>query len=118
MKKLIVLASVLAALIRPAFAHAFLASAAPAVGSVANASPKDVVLTFTEAVEPRFSRIEVDDDAGTRVDVGDVHGDSGDGKRLSVGVPALKPGAYRVVWHAVSVDTHRTEGRFTFTVTP
>jgi methionine-rich copper-binding protein CopC len=33
-------------------------------------------------------------------------------------VPAspLKPGVYSVKWHAVTADTHRTQGAFTFTV--
>jgi methionine-rich copper-binding protein CopC len=30
----------------------------------------------------------------------------------------LKPGVYTVHWHAVSVDTHRTQGSFQFTVRP
>jgi methionine-rich copper-binding protein CopC len=30
----------------------------------------------------------------------------------------LKPGRYRVTWHAVSVDTHRTEGKYNFLVVP
>jgi methionine-rich copper-binding protein CopC len=35
-----------------------------------------------------------------------------------VPLKALRPGTYRVSWHAVSIDTHRTEGAFTFTVKP
>jgi len=31
-------------------------------------------------------------------------------------LPQLKPGRYRVRWHVVSVDTHRTEGSFEFSV--
>jgi copper resistance protein C len=30
--------------------------------------------------------------------------------------PRFSPGAYRVHWHAVSVDTHHTQGTFEFTV--
>ena len=29
---------------------------------------------------------------------------------------ALKPGTYTVSWHVLSVDTHRTEGSYRFTV--
>jgi methionine-rich copper-binding protein CopC len=29
---------------------------------------------------------------------------------------ALKPGSYTVTWHVLSVDTHRTEGSYSFTV--
>ena len=31
-------------------------------------------------------------------------------------MPPLAPGTYRVTWHAVSADTHRMEGAYTFTV--
>ena len=54
--------------------------------------------------------------AGTRVDHNDLHGAGA--HHLAVGVGPLPPGAYTVEWHAVSVDTHRTEGRFGFTVGP
>jgi methionine-rich copper-binding protein CopC len=31
---------------------------------------------------------------------------------------SLPPGIYNVDWHAVSVDTHRVEGHYTFKVGP
>jgi methionine-rich copper-binding protein CopC len=98
-------------------AHAFLKQASPAVGSTVPA-PTDVVITFTEGVEPAFSSIVVQDSKGDRVDTGDVHAASGDGLKLAVELKPLVPGAYTVIWHATSVDTHKTEGRFVFTVGP
>lgn len=47
------------------------------------------------------------------MDKHDVHVVAGDGKRLAVSLGALPPGTYNVVWHATSVDTHKTEGSFT-----
>jgi copper resistance protein C len=35
---------------------------------------------------------------------------------MRVGLKPLSPGTYRVRWHVLSVDTHRTEGSFTFHV--
>jgi methionine-rich copper-binding protein CopC len=32
--------------------------------------------------------------------------------------PRLAPGTYRVMWRVISVDTHQTEGAFTFTIGP
>ena len=32
--------------------------------------------------------------------------------------PGLNAGTYKVVWRVVSVDTHVTEGSFTFQVVP
>jgi hypothetical protein len=101
----------------PAFAHAFLERARPAVGSEISTSPPAVVITFTEGVEPHFSQIEVQNASGARVDKGNVHID-GENTRLAVNLPTLRPGTYVVTWHVTSVDTHKTEGRFRFTVTP
>ena len=100
----------------PAFAHAHLRSAVPAVDSTVTMSPNAVSITYTEAVEPKFSTIEVDDSTGKRVDKQDPHTAANDGKVLSVSVPSLSAGTYKVIWHATAVDTHKTEGTFTFTV--
>ena len=35
---------------------------------------------------------------------------------MRVGLKSLPPGTYRVLWHALSVDTHTTEGSFSFHV--
>jgi methionine-rich copper-binding protein CopC len=41
-----------------------------------------------------------------------------DRRVLSVKLKTLPPGIYSVEWHVTSVDTHKTEGHFTFTVKP
>jgi copper resistance protein C len=41
-----------------------------------------------------------------------------DGKLMRVQVKALPAGTYTVKWHVLSVDTHTTEGNFTFHVSP
>ena len=38
------------------------------------------------------------------------------GNTMHIGLKPLNAGTYKVHWHAVSVDTHTTEGDFTFTV--
>jgi methionine-rich copper-binding protein CopC len=95
-------------------AHAMLDHASPAVGSSVSASPGVIRLWFTEALEPRFSGAEVTDPSGNRVG----GGGSASGNQLSISVPRLAPGTYRVHWHVLSVDTHKTEGSFTFEVRP
>ena len=102
----------------PALAHAFLKSATPPVGSTLQAAPTNVVIDYTEGVEPKFSTVEVQDAAGVRVDSGDVHTAAGNDKQLMVGLKLLKPGSYKVVWHVTATDTHKTEGAYTFTVNP
>ncbi len=43
--------------------------------------------------------------------------EAGDQKVLIVPIAKpLSPGLYTVHWHAVSVDTHHTQGTFEFTV--
>ena len=98
----------------PAFGHAFLKSATPAVGSTAASPPAEVRISFTEDVEASFSKIAVQDGAGGDVTSGKVRAVSGD--TLAVGLKKLLPGSYKVTWHATSVDAHRTQGKFTFSV--
>ena len=99
-----------------AWAHAFLDHAAPAVGSSVGPAPAAVKLWFTEQLEPSFSSVEVMDPSGKRVDAGDAKVVPGDGTELEATLKPLPPGTYKVIWHVVSADTHRTEGTFTFTV--
>lgn len=103
------------AAIPTAQAHAFLNSAQPRVGSVVAASPPQIVLTFTQAIEPDFSRIEVQDSAGASVTTALAH-IAGAPSRFAVPVRPLATGAYTVIWHVTSVDTHKTQGKFHFTV--
>jgi copper resistance protein C len=117
---LIVLAAIAAAIgaARDAAAHAFLDHAVPAVGSTVSESPSEISAWFTQELEPVFSAIEVTDAAGQRVDKADPRVDPSDATELHVSLKPLKAGTYRVHWHVVSVDTHRTEGNFNFTVAP
>jgi methionine-rich copper-binding protein CopC len=99
-------------------AHAFLDQAAPPIGGTVTTSPKEVRLTFSEGVEPRFSGIELATSDGRAVATAPAIRDPADDRQLVLTVPPLVPGRYRVSWHVVSVDTHRTAGEFTFTVGP
>jgi copper resistance protein C len=96
-----------------AYAHATLASASPPVGGSVGAAPRQVTLSFTEALEPSFSSVQVTDSKGARVDTGKAQVS---GSTMSVGLKALSPGAYQVHWHVLSVDTHKTQGSFSFRV--
>lgn len=99
-------------------AHAFLDHSVPAVGSTVTASPPEIAAWFTEELEPAFSKIEVSDAGGNRVDKADSHVDPSDAALLHLSLKPVAAGTYRVHWHVVSVDTHHTEGNFTFTVAP
>ena len=100
-----------------AFAHAFLERAVPAAGSTVAAAPASLRLHFTEGVVAHFCTVQVLDAAGHPVAARPPHpGD--DARTLIVGLPKLASGAYTVVWHVTAEDTHKTEGRFRFSIAP
>jgi len=96
-----------------AHAHAFLDHASPLVGGSVATAPREVTLWFTQSLEPAFSRAEVTDASGARVDQGKAQIS---GSTMRVGLRPLAAGTYRVHWHVLSVDTHTTQGSFTFHV--
>jgi methionine-rich copper-binding protein CopC len=101
-----------------AFAHAQLEKATPAVGG-AVAAATEIRLKFSEGVEPRFSRVTLTSAGGASVQLGPAKVEAGDKSVLIAPiVKPLPPGVYTVHWHAVSVDTHHTQGDFQFTVKP
>jgi copper resistance protein C len=97
-------------------AHAFLDHASPPVGGTVPVPPSVLSLAFTQEVEPAFSNVTVTNQAGQRVDLGNVQVPAGAPAELRVGLRPLPPGTYTVSWRVVSVDTHPTQGSFQFTV--
>jgi methionine-rich copper-binding protein CopC len=117
--RLIAAAFVLAELlIAPAAvrAHAFLDHADPAVGSTVLAPPTVIHLWFTQELEPAFSWVTVTDRSGASMNDGPATIDPNNKSELNVTLKPLSAGTYAVKWHALSVDTHTTEGDFTFQV--
>jgi methionine-rich copper-binding protein CopC len=96
-----------------ASAHAFLDHAEPRVGNKVATAPREVTLWFTQKLEPAFSSVTVTDTAGQRVDTGKTRVS---GNQMSVSLRAGGSGTYHVTWHVLSVDTHTTDGNFTFQV--
>jgi methionine-rich copper-binding protein CopC len=99
-----------------AWAHAFLDHADPAVGSRISQAPTQVKIWFTQNLEPTFSSVQVQDTRGKEVDKKDAHVDSKKQSLLVVTLPKLPSGTYTVIWRVVSVDTHKTQGHFEFTI--
>ena len=107
--------TIMLAIASPAFAHAYLDHASPRVGNSVAQSPREVVLWFSEKIEPAFSSIEVRNEQGATMSSGKA---TGGGTQLRVPVKTLPPGTYKVLWRVLSVDTHRTQGDFSFRVGP
>jgi methionine-rich copper-binding protein CopC len=100
-----------------AWGHAFLDRAEPRVGSTVKSPPSQVRVWFSQDLEPAFSTVEVVNERGDRVDEGPAKADAANPVLLQVPLKPLRPGTYRVKWRVLSVDTHVTEGDFTFRVT-
>jgi copper resistance protein C len=96
-----------------AHAHAMLERAEPRVGNKVASPPREVTLWFTQKLETAFSTITVTNAAGERVDSGKTRVS---GNQMSIAIRGGGAGTYRVNWHVLSVDTHRTDGSFTFQV--
>jgi methionine-rich copper-binding protein CopC len=96
-----------------ATAHAMLDHAEPRVGNKVATTPREVTLWFTQKLEAAFSTITVTDSAGQRVDTGKTRVS---GSQMSVALRPAGAGTYRVTWRVLSVDSHSTEGSFTFQV--
>jgi methionine-rich copper-binding protein CopC len=92
-------------------AHAFLDHAEPRVGNKVASPPHQVTLWFTQKLEPAVSSVTETNAAGECVDSGKPHVSD---NQMSVAMRPGGAGNYHVNWHVLSVDTHTTEGNFTF----
>jgi copper resistance protein C len=102
-----------------AIAHPQVTAAGPAPGSVVKTSPKAIRIQFNEAVEVKFSGIELVNASGQKQATGTAATMANDKKQLVIPVTGeLAPGKYTVNWHAVGDDTHHVEGKFDFEIKP
>ncbi len=99
----------------PAQAHARLVNADPADHAVV-AAPKRLTLHFSEKLEPKFSGFMLMKADGSAVAM--TIAAPGPDRTVMEGAPAgtLAPGGYKVAWHAVAADGHKTQGLLDFTV--
>ena len=106
-----------------AVAHAKLVTATPAANAAANA-PASIKLKFNEPVVAQFSGItlQMTDMPGMKMSTPSeiaVGASKLAADRTTLSAKLAKPlatGTYRVLWHAVTADTHRVEGSYSFTV--
>ncbi len=99
-----------------AHAHPELQSTEPAAGA-ATSSPRQIKITFNESVIPQFSGLQLKDQTGKVIATAKSTTDPTNKKQLVVPIQEqLPPGDYKVEWHAVSDDTHRVKGSYSFSV--
>ena len=101
-----------------AWAHAVLVHASPLPSSVVNRPPPLVLLTYSEAVEPRFAIVSVTNAAGRQQIAGPPRRSATDPNTLVVPLHRLTQGWYLVYWRVISVDGHPVRSAFTFAVGP
>jgi copper transport protein len=101
-----------------AWAHAALLRTVPLPSAVLNHSPPVVLLTYSEAVEPRFAIVSVTNASGTQESAGPPRRSASNADTLVVPLHRLVQGWYLVYWRVISVDGHPVRGAFTFAVGP
>ncbi|HKB96046.1 MAG TPA: copper homeostasis periplasmic binding protein CopC [Rhizomicrobium sp.] len=100
-----------------ASAHPRLQASNPAAGAMLKAAPKDIRMSFSETLVPSFTGLELKNAGGKSIPTGKTMLVPGDSKKIVVPIGSrLTAGTYNVAWHAVSVDTHRISGSFSFKV--
>lgn len=98
-------------------AHANLVRAEPAIGSTVERAPEELVLTFSEPVDPGFTAVRLIDSQGRELRPGPGRPDPRDPQvwRLSLG--NLPAGSYTAIWRNRStVDGHLRDGSIPFGV--
>jgi len=96
-------------------AHAKLVKSDPPAGGVAK-DKKTLDLTFNEIISGKLSGAVVKDAAGKQVAATTMVNQGNKGLMVMLKQP-LRPGSYKVDWHAVaSDDGHRTAGSVVFKV--
>jgi len=116
MNRLIAAALVLVFTVVPsAMAHAHPKVMKPAPNS-AGPAPTSISITFSEAVEPKFSSIHLTDKEGKAAGSEASRPAPDDPRTLILAVPKLAAGTYVVHWVNVAIDGHRLEGSYKFTV--
>ena len=109
------LAATLAVATLPAFAHARPKVMSPAANATVEA-PKEISVVFSEAVDPKFSSLQLMGANGAVIATPPTVADPVDHAHLSLPIPTLAPGLYTVHWVSAAVDGHHLDGTYTFTV--
>lgn len=98
-----------------AWAHAHLSHPSPAENSTV-AAPAQVRLSFSEGIELAFSEVNLVSDTGETVKTQLSLAQGTPVTLIATPSAALKAGVWQVQWKVVSVDTHRSQGEYRFTV--
>ena len=101
----------------PVSAHGQLDSSSPAPSAVLESAPSEIRLDFNEPVVPIARSIEIYNQDGQRIVLGEALVSPEDPSVLiAKDVPAIPDGLYVVAWRGVSNDGHAIEGAYSFQI--
>lgn len=95
-------------------AHSELEKSSPADGTVVEGSPPEIVLTFSETLDPKKSSISLRDAGGQELASARV--DPADDTVMRLTPPTLAAGAYEIRWTSVAEDGDLLRGTVHFEV--
>lgn len=118
--KALALAGVLVLLLpQLAFAHLGLRRSSPTDGAHLAAAPRELRLTFTEAVQPAFTRLRLIGPSGSEVPLSSLRQPLDSGQIILVEVSGpLEAGGYKIEWQVVGKDAHPVRGTILYVVAP
>ncbi len=80
-------------------------------------APRTLTIRFNNRIEKPLSRLRLFGERGAPIPLAAPDAD-GPADRLTVALPPLAPGTYRVRWQVLSTDGHIVDGDFSFRVAP
>jgi methionine-rich copper-binding protein CopC len=107
-----VVVALLLALPADVAAHSELVTADPPDGAVLTAPPAEVVLTFSDTLNPAKSSVTLHDAGGMQIATGGV--DPADDKVMRLDPPALISGTYEIRWTSAASDGDILRGTLHF----
>jgi copper transport protein len=114
---LLTLVMIVLAPARPAAAHALLLASDPPNGATLATSPRVARLWFSEEIATKFRSVRLVDSTGRPIAGVSVATGTGNPRLVVAELPPLPPGAYGLVWQALSADDgHPTSGVIVFAV--
>jgi copper transport protein len=98
-------------------AHSLVRVSDPPDGATLAHAPSVIIITFTEAPDPKLSQVRILDTLGRQVAGGPASAVSGAPTTVAIALPPLGDGVYTVSWRTVSaIDGHVATGVFAFAV--
>ena len=112
-------AALLLATPRVAWGHLGLSRSTPSDGAHLAAAPREIRLTFTEAVEAAVARLRLIGPSGSEIPLSALRQPDDSGQLLVANVRGrLEGGVYRIEWQVVGKDGHPVRGTIRYVVAP